>query len=147
MYGAATFKMLAVIELDELDWVPKITLAVALVAWSAAFIGLCWQGFRRGEVATVPHRIWPSAAPLIVIAAVVRHCSRTALIGLLAERGASRPILQQNLATRHATTSPPGRHTHHGWAGAPGCGAGRRARCLRATVLWLPGCGVISRPC
>jgi tellurite resistance protein TehA-like permease len=45
MYGAATFKMLAVIELDELDWVPKVALAVALVAWSAAFIGLCWQGF------------------------------------------------------------------------------------------------------
>ena len=46
MYGAATFKMLAVIELDELDWVPKVTLAVALAAWTAAFIGMTVQGGR-----------------------------------------------------------------------------------------------------
>jgi tellurite resistance protein TehA-like permease len=47
MYGAATFKMRAVIELDQLDWLPKITLAVALIAWAAAMLGLIWQGGHR----------------------------------------------------------------------------------------------------
>lgn len=47
MYGAATFKMRAVIALDQLDWLPKITFAVALFAWAAAFLGLTWQGGHR----------------------------------------------------------------------------------------------------
>jgi len=55
MYGAATFKMRAVIKLDQLDWAPKVTLAVALTAWTAAFVGLVIQGgraaFRRPSVA------------------------------------------------------------------------------------------------
>ena len=46
MYGVATFKMRAVIKLDQLEWAPKITLAVALTAWTAAFIGLLVQGGR-----------------------------------------------------------------------------------------------------
>jgi tellurite resistance protein TehA-like permease len=46
MYGASTFKMRAVIHLDQLEWVPKITLAVALTAWTAAFFGLVVQGGR-----------------------------------------------------------------------------------------------------
>jgi tellurite resistance protein TehA-like permease len=46
MYGAATFKMRAAIGLESLGWVPKITLAVALTAWSAAFSGLAAQGVR-----------------------------------------------------------------------------------------------------
>ena len=53
MYGAATFKMRAVIKLEQLDWAPKITLAVALTAWAAAFAGLLVQGgratIRRGR--------------------------------------------------------------------------------------------------
>lgn len=44
MYGASTFKMLAVLELDALSWLPRLTLAVALTAWSAAFVGLVAQG-------------------------------------------------------------------------------------------------------
>ena len=40
MYGAATFRMRAAIELDALAWLPKVTLAVALAAWTAAFVGL-----------------------------------------------------------------------------------------------------------
>ncbi len=44
MYGAATFKMLAVIDLDDLDRIPEIALVIAFIAWSAAFVGLCWQG-------------------------------------------------------------------------------------------------------
>ena len=55
MYGAATFKMRAVIKLDQLDWAPKVTLAVALTAWTAAFVGLVIQGgravFRRPSAA------------------------------------------------------------------------------------------------
>ncbi len=46
MYGAATYKMRAVIQLEQLEWAPKVTLAVALAAWVAAFIGLTGQGAR-----------------------------------------------------------------------------------------------------
>ena len=46
MYGAATFNMRAVVHLDQLEWLPKITLAVALTAWAAAFTGLAVQGGR-----------------------------------------------------------------------------------------------------
>jgi tellurite resistance protein TehA-like permease len=46
MYGAATFKMRVVIHLNQLEWAPKVTLAVALAAWTAAFIGLVVQGGR-----------------------------------------------------------------------------------------------------
>jgi tellurite resistance protein TehA-like permease len=44
MYGAGTFRMLGVIDLHELDWLPKVTLGVALVAWTAAFVGLLLEG-------------------------------------------------------------------------------------------------------
>lgn len=43
MYGAATFKMVAVIDLPSLDWVPRVALAVALIAWVTAFVGLLVQ--------------------------------------------------------------------------------------------------------
>ena len=46
MYGAATFKMRAVVELDALEWAPKVTLAFALAAWMAAFAGMLAQGAR-----------------------------------------------------------------------------------------------------
>lgn len=46
MYGAATFKMRGVIQLEQLDWAPKVTLAVALAAWLATFTGLAVQGGR-----------------------------------------------------------------------------------------------------
>jgi tellurite resistance protein TehA-like permease len=44
MYGAATFRMLAAVDLDSLDWLPKVTLAVALIAWAAAALGLVLEG-------------------------------------------------------------------------------------------------------
>lgn len=44
MYGAATFKMRAVIRLDQLAWAPKVVFAVALTTWTMAFVGLLWQG-------------------------------------------------------------------------------------------------------
>ena len=40
MYSASTFKMIATTGLDSLDLWPKIALGFALVAWSAAFVGL-----------------------------------------------------------------------------------------------------------
>lgn len=40
MYGAATYRMRAAINLDALAWVPKIELVVALIAWAVTFIGL-----------------------------------------------------------------------------------------------------------
>lgn len=46
MYGAATFRMRTVIALHELAWLPKLTLAVALFAWTAAFVGMLAQGGR-----------------------------------------------------------------------------------------------------
>ncbi len=56
MYGAATFKMRTVIQLDQLEWAPKVTLAVALTAWAAAFTGLLVQGGRA-----TPSRVRPTA--------------------------------------------------------------------------------------
>lgn len=53
MYGAATFRMLAVIPVEGLSWVPKVALAIALAAWTAASVGLALQGLaalRRREV-------------------------------------------------------------------------------------------------
>jgi tellurite resistance protein TehA-like permease len=44
MYGAATFRMRAAIGLEALEWLPKVTLAVALAAWTAAFVGLLAEG-------------------------------------------------------------------------------------------------------
>lgn len=40
MYGAATFQMLSAIHLGQLGWLPRIVLAVALVAWLLTFGGL-----------------------------------------------------------------------------------------------------------
>jgi tellurite resistance protein TehA-like permease len=46
MYGAATFTMRAVVGLSQLEWAPQVTLAVALTAWTAAFVGLLVQAVR-----------------------------------------------------------------------------------------------------
>ncbi len=46
MYGAATFRMIGVIDLEELDWLPKVVLGVALVVWAAAVTGLGLQAVR-----------------------------------------------------------------------------------------------------
>jgi tellurite resistance protein TehA-like permease len=46
MYGAATFRMRVAVRLDALAWLPKVTLAVALAAWTAAFVGLLAEGAR-----------------------------------------------------------------------------------------------------
>jgi tellurite resistance protein TehA-like permease len=40
MYGAATYRMRAAIRLDALEWLPKVTLAIALLAWTLTFVGL-----------------------------------------------------------------------------------------------------------
>ncbi len=40
MYGAATYRMRAAIELDALEWLPKVVLGVALLAWAVTFSGL-----------------------------------------------------------------------------------------------------------
>lgn len=45
MYGASTFRMRKAIGLDHIAWLPKLTLFVALVAWSATFVGLVGQGW------------------------------------------------------------------------------------------------------
>lgn len=44
MYGAATYRMRAATELDVLGWLPPATLAVALTAWTATFVGLVHEG-------------------------------------------------------------------------------------------------------
>jgi tellurite resistance protein TehA-like permease len=46
MYGAATYRMRAVVGLQELAWLPKLTLVIALIAWTAAFVGLLLEGAR-----------------------------------------------------------------------------------------------------
>jgi tellurite resistance protein TehA-like permease len=47
MYGVATFRMRATVGLDALGWLPQLALAVALFAWTAAFVGLLVQGTKR----------------------------------------------------------------------------------------------------
>ena len=42
MYGAATFRMRAAIDLQELGWLPKLTLVVAVGAWTLTFAGLVY---------------------------------------------------------------------------------------------------------
>ena len=44
MYSAATFRMRAAIGLDALQWLPRVALAAALVAWLAAAFGLAHEG-------------------------------------------------------------------------------------------------------
>jgi tellurite resistance protein TehA-like permease len=44
MYSAATFRMRAALELDQLEWLPRLTFYVALVAWSATAYGLVHSG-------------------------------------------------------------------------------------------------------
>lgn len=44
MYGVATFRMRAAVQLTALEWLPKVTLGVALLAWTAAFVGLVHLG-------------------------------------------------------------------------------------------------------
>jgi tellurite resistance protein TehA-like permease len=39
MYSAATFAMLGALEVDHLDWLPKVALTIAAVAWLAASYG------------------------------------------------------------------------------------------------------------
>jgi len=40
MYGAATFRMIGVLQIEDLDWLPKVTLVIAAVAWAATTGGL-----------------------------------------------------------------------------------------------------------
>jgi tellurite resistance protein TehA-like permease len=46
MYGAATFKMRAALQLNSLSWLPRATLAIAAIAWTAAFVGLSLQALQ-----------------------------------------------------------------------------------------------------
>jgi tellurite resistance protein TehA-like permease len=41
MYGAATYRMRQAIALESLEWLPKVVLGVAGVAWAVTFAGLC----------------------------------------------------------------------------------------------------------
>jgi tellurite resistance protein TehA-like permease len=57
MYGAATFRMAAAVGLDDIDWLPQVTLAFALLAWTAAAFGLLHVLF-TGRLAA-----WRAPAP------------------------------------------------------------------------------------
>ncbi len=46
MYGVATFRMRAAIGLEHLEWLPELSLAVALSAWTAGTLGLVYAGVR-----------------------------------------------------------------------------------------------------
>lgn len=59
MYGAATFKMRAAVQLQELAWLPKVTLVVALAAWTATVVGMLVQGAQSGRAAVGPERHRP----------------------------------------------------------------------------------------
>jgi tellurite resistance protein TehA-like permease len=57
MYGAATFKMRAALRLGALAWVPGLALAIALVAWTATFVGLVHLGFTAASRAATRRRV------------------------------------------------------------------------------------------
>jgi tellurite resistance protein TehA-like permease len=44
MYSAATFRMRAAVDLDALEWLPKVSFGVALAAWLLTAIGLAHEG-------------------------------------------------------------------------------------------------------
>ncbi len=46
MYAASTSRMLGVIDLDVLAWVPKAALVLAGAAWTLTFLGMAFQGVR-----------------------------------------------------------------------------------------------------
>jgi tellurite resistance protein TehA-like permease len=54
MYGASTFRMRAAVQLDALTWLPQVTLAVALAAWTAAFLGLLAEGAKAASRTVTP---------------------------------------------------------------------------------------------
>lgn len=47
MYGVATFRMGAAMDLDAVGWLADSALVVALLAWAAAFVGLVGTAWRR----------------------------------------------------------------------------------------------------
>jgi len=47
MYGAATYRMRAAIDLDALAWLPKLELAVSLAALTITFVGLAWHAIHH----------------------------------------------------------------------------------------------------
>jgi tellurite resistance protein TehA-like permease len=49
MYSAATFRMRAAIDLDALEWLPKVAFAGALLAWLTTIIGLARLGGRSAR--------------------------------------------------------------------------------------------------
>ena len=60
MYSAATFRMRAALELEILEWLPRVALAAALLAWIMTALGLAHQGVtgtpRASIVALVPRK-------------------------------------------------------------------------------------------
>ena len=55
MYSAATFRMRAAIDLDALDWVPKVAFGVAVAAWLLTAIGLVHEGLTAARrIVTAP---------------------------------------------------------------------------------------------
>jgi tellurite resistance protein TehA-like permease len=57
MYSVATYAMVAVIDLDRLDWVPVLALIAAIGAWSAALFGLAHHLATRRPHGADPARI------------------------------------------------------------------------------------------
>ena len=56
MYGAATFKMSATLDLAFLDALPAVTLAIALAAWALTFAGLAHLGVTTATRSRARHR-------------------------------------------------------------------------------------------
>ena len=56
MYGAATFRMRAVVQLTSLEWLPKLTLGVALAAWVTTFAGLVHLAITTATAASASAR-------------------------------------------------------------------------------------------
>jgi tellurite resistance protein TehA-like permease len=51
MYSVATFRMRAAVDLDALEWLPKVAFGVALAAWLLTALGLAHEGLRAAAAA------------------------------------------------------------------------------------------------
>jgi hypothetical protein len=47
MYGVATHRMAVALDLDFLDWIPRVFLGIALLAWALTLVGMVRSGGGR----------------------------------------------------------------------------------------------------
>lgn len=93
MYAAASFRMRTVIQLDALGWLPTVAFWIALVAWTATFLGLVHLGW----TAIVARRPWDRRGRGCLIPIIV------GLVGLILVAGVAWLVLRSDSDTTDTT--------------------------------------------